>query len=104
PDKVLLVGDARFTETLAADDFTAVPVEYRLPMVTDDRRLAPLGAVSRWSWARNARIRGVNDRSFRFLSDEELLAPVRDLERVRRNVVWPVIRAYWQDDPLLPTD
>jgi hypothetical protein len=93
PDRVVLATDDRF---LADNrDASVLLPKYRLPEKTDDaRRLAPDGAWQTWSWALDARIRGFDD------------APV-DLPRgeeaaLSRQPTWPVVRAYWQTDPLTP--
>src|SRR5262249_6734822 len=102
PEKVLLVGDARFTETLARRDAEAIPVEYRLPRAVEGKRLAPRGSWRSWNWAQDARIRGINDLESRF--GDEIDRPVKDEANLRSNPVWPVIGAYWLDEPLLPSD
>jgi hypothetical protein len=111
PNKVSLVLSANFDETKQP--------RYRMPERTDDeRRLAPTGRWRTWSWAQDARIRGMYDIPL----DDETGLPLREDARADRDrllrdrdrddrdrldrdgrprrTLWPIVRASFQDDPI----
>lgn len=104
PDKVLLVNDARFDDNLSRKGEDIWQPRYQLPRdVGGDKRLAPVGPWREYNWAEDVRIRAVNDRLLRG-EDSSGRTPASDrtARQTPQNIMWPVIRAYWQEDPLAP--
>jgi hypothetical protein len=99
PDAVWLVDSDVFDDGTQGE----LNPSYRLPReVNDERRLVPDGPWETWNWVMDAKIRGINDtvigpspgELYRAFDRTKLLGPARPH--------FPMIRAYFHDNPIAP--